>query len=292
MKIRCVWEHNGEDTLLYGEDFPGSFTRGASLQEALHKMPGEVYSYLQWAKNGLFMPFLDVAEAFAAQREAGTLQAWGEGALDMAAGFCLPNAEREENGLVKLFSGVPEVVVVQEKVSTLRIQDADSDVLFNTERLPLKLEEYRALKALTLKSAGDFERMYQTIPDRDVTDLADRETFYGSVPRTAREIYEHTKSVNNYYFAEIGVEADDAGTIRECRERGFALLETAPDFLQNPVFAGSYDEEWSLRKVLRRFIWHDRIHAKAMYRMAKRVFMKKGAEDVFCFDCRLKSVNR
>ena len=37
------------------------------------------------------------------------------------------------------------------------------------------------------------------------------------------------------------------------------------DFLENVVVAGSYGEDWSLRKVLRRFIWHDRIHAKAMY---------------------------
>ena len=40
---------------------------------------------------------------------------------------------------------------------------------------------------------------------------------------------------------------------------------------------GSYGEDWSLRKVLRRFIWHDRIHARAMYRMAIKVF---GAESI------------
>lgn len=30
-------------------------------------------------------------------------------------------------------------------------------------------------------------------------------------------------------------------------------------------FIGVFKEEWSLRKVLRRFIWHDGIHAKAIY---------------------------
>ena len=34
------------------------------------------------------------------------------------------------------------------------------------------------------------------------------------------------------------------------------------DFLKNPVISGSYGEEWSLRKLLRRFVWHDRIHAR------------------------------
>lgn len=58
----------------------------------------------------------------------------------------------------------------------------------------------------------------------------------------------------------------------ECRQRGFALLESRSDFLENTVYHESYGEEWSLRKVLRRFIWHDRIHAKAMYRMAIKTF--------------------
>ena len=74
------------------------------------------------------------------------------------------------------------------------------------------------------------------------------------------------------------------GTIVECRERGFAVLESQPDFLKNTVHFGSYDEEWSLRKVLRRFIWHDRIHAKAMYRMALKTFAPDVVPNIFQFD--------
>ena len=69
----------------------------------------------------------------------------------------------------------------------------------------------------------------------------------------------------------------------ECRERGFELLENSPDFLDNKVYAGSYGEEWSLRKVLRRFIWHDRIHAKVMYRMAVKTFGEDAVPDIFHF---------
>ena len=132
--------------------------------------------------------------------------------------------------------------------------------------------EYEELKALALKSAQDFLDLYEVIPDKNKSCLPIRKTFYGQVPRTAFEMYEHTKNVNDYYFGEIGVETEHEGTIVECRQRGFALLEGQPDFLKNTVYLGNYDEEWSLRKVLRRFIWHDRIHAKAMYRMAVRTF--------------------
>ena len=87
-----------------------------------------------------------------------------------------------------------------------------------------------------------------------------------------------------YYFSEIGVPADNEGTVLECRERGFAALESQPDFLKNTVFLGSYDEEWALRKVLRRFVWHDRIHAKAMYRMAVKTFGMQAVPNVFLFE--------
>lgn len=96
-------------------------------------------------------------------------------------------------------------------------------------------------------------------------------------------MYVHTKNVNSYYFSEIGVKADNGGTIIECRRKGFALLEQMPDYLKNEVCEGSYGELWSLKKVLRRFIWHDRIHAKAMYRMAVRTFGTGAVSNRFLF---------
>ncbi len=170
-----------------------------------------------------------------------------------------------------------DIVIIEEKVSELAICDADSDVLFESEKAPLTAEEYIKLKALALKSAQDFLALYDSVPDKNATAAPERKTFYGQVPRTANEMYEHTKNVNTYYFAEIAVDADHDGNIYECRKRGFESLEASPDFLQNTVRKGSYGEDWSLRKVLRRFIWHDRIHARAMYRMAIKVF---GAESI------------
>ena len=176
-----------------------------------------------------------------------------------------------------------DIAIIEEKVSELAICDADSDVLFESEKAPLTAEEYKKLKALALKSAQDFLALYDSVPDKNATAAPERKTFYGQVPRTANEMYEHTKNVNTYYFAEIAVEADHDGNIYECRKRGFEALESNPDFLQNAVTEGSYGEDWSLRKVLRRFIWHDRIHAKAMYRMAIKVFGAEHVVNPFCF---------
>lgn len=233
MKLHCVWEHNGNDTLLYAQELPGAFARGASPEEALEKMKKEAASYLRWC------------------------------------GKPVPETV--------------EPVITQEKISVLMIRDADSDVLFDEEKAPLSAEEYTELKERVLRSAADFQRLYDAVPQKDVGDRPERPTFYSRVPRTAREMYEHTKCVNPYYFGEIGADTDAEGGILECRQRGFQALEALDGYLENRVICGSYDEEWSLRKVLRRFLWHDRIHAKAMYRMAVRMFGAEKIADPFCF---------
>ena len=79
------------------------------------------------------------------------------------------------------------------------------------------------------------------------------------------------------------MDAGNDGDIAASRARGFALLEQRPGYLENPVVDGSYGEQWSLKKVCRRFVWHDRIHAKAMWRMACRTFGAGSVPDVFCF---------
>ena len=231
--MRCVWEHNGNDTLLYSVDCVGAYTRGSSLEAAMAKMSAEIEAYSLWRGQE-----------------------------------CKHDTDIE---------------IVQEKDCDLQVADADSDILFDTEKVPLSREEYEELKALVLKSASDFYTLYASIPNKNESCLPHRRTFYGDVPRTAQEMYEHTKNVNAYYFAEIDVDVDNEGTIYDCRKRGFERLEQNPNFLDNAVIEGSYDELWSLRKVMRRFLWHDRIHAKAMYRMAVKTFGAFGADNTFMF---------
>jgi len=236
MRIACVWEHNGDDSILYASTLIGAFTRGATKDEAVRKMPCEAAAYMKWTDGSVIAP------------------------------------------------STFDVEIVQEKVSDLNIRDADSDVLFDSERLDLSEDEYLRLKARALTSAESFQALYDAFPDKHRSVLPERKTFYGSVPRTAEEMYQHTKHVNAYYFGEIGVEADNNGSIAECRRRGFEALEGQPNYLELGVFDGSYGELWSLRKVLRRFIWHDRIHAKAMYRMGVKTFGKSAIPDIFCFE--------
>lgn len=188
-------------------------------------------------------------------------------------------------GLEGINAADTSVNIVQEKLSPeLNVRDADSDVTFLSELPELSITEYNMQKALALKSAKDFLTFYESIPDKDATCLKPRRTFYGDVPITARQMYIHTKNVNNYYFGEIGVAIGNEPDIYVCRLEGLNKLEAQPDFLKNAVFNGSSNESWTLRKVLRRFIWHDRIHAKAMYKLCVKQWGASAVRNVFKFE--------
>ena len=234
MKIKCVWEHNVNDSLIYSGNLIGAFTRGVSKKDALKKMESEIISYCAWAGQSVTLPL--------------------------------------------------DIIITQEKVSELNIRDADSDVIFDSERTRLTNNEYYRLKELVLKSATDFYRLYDSFPNKYKSCLPERDTFYGKVPRTAEEMYQHTKNVNSYYWGEIGIEVGNEGTILESRIRGFEILEKSDGFLVPHVLVGSYGELWSLSKVLRRFIWHDRIHAKALYRMGIKTFGIEQIPNIFNFE--------
>ena len=128
MKIKCVWEHNGNDSLLYSTNYIGAFTRGETKEVALSKMQGEVKAYLRWKEES------------------------GQGIAELSA----RQGSKGETGIIGTDKEAFVAEIVQEHPSGLDICDADSDVLFDAEKEPLTMPEYLELKALALKSAEDF----------------------------------------------------------------------------------------------------------------------------------------
>lgn len=183
-KIKCAYEHNGDDTLRYALEYVGAFTRGSNLGVAIQKMPHEIESYLKWLGTS------DEFDTF-------------------------------------------DIEICEQKLSELCIRDADSDIIFDNERAPMSYIEYQNLRSFALRSANDFYTLYRSVPQKNVEISPERKTFYGKVPCTAYEMYEHTKNVNSYYFSEIGIDTNNDGNIVECCEKGFELLERKTDFLYN-----------------------------------------------------------
>ena len=66
------------------------------------------------------------------------------------------------------------------------------------------------------------------------------------------------------------------------RLQALSALEELPDPLSGTVYTAPDGELWTMRKVLRRFLWHDRIHARAMWRTAAALW-SSGLENPFFF---------
>ena len=173
------------------------------------------------------------------------------------------------------------VEIVQCKLSELPICDADSDVLFDSERCGLTQAEYEALKLLVLKSARDFQALYDGIPHPDISGRPPRRTFYGAVPRTPRQMFEHVNSVTAYYAAAFGIELENLPDLYANRMQALSEVEHLDDFLSDRVYIAPDGESWTVRKLLRRFLWHDRIHARAMWRTASALWGTQIANPFF-----------
>ncbi|NLB27438.1 MAG: hypothetical protein GX819_00615, partial [Clostridiaceae bacterium] len=113
------------------------------------------------------------------------------------------------------------------------MEDAHSDILFGSQKLPLSARVYGVLKAMVLKSAGDFLSLYSSVPDKDRQIKESRKTFYGELPATASAMYRHTKNFNHDYFGEIGIHLTQNEDIYLGRKDGFLELESRDSYLKN-----------------------------------------------------------
>lgn len=164
------------------------------------------------------------------------------------------------------FIQMKDLVVTQKTKSNAKISDGDTEIILLKDLKPLSYLEYENMKRLVLKSAKDFQTLYESIPEKNYYRDPVRKTFYGLVPRTAKEMYEHTNGVTNFYLKGLDLQINDHHDIYKNRELAIKQIDMYFDDL-NGIAKSVNSEIWTIPKVLRRFIWHDRIHAKALYKL-------------------------
>ncbi|HMN12081.1 MAG TPA: hypothetical protein PKD55_07135 [Bellilinea sp.] len=173
--------------------------------------------------------------------------------------------------------------VLQEHLTELQVQDADTDILFANEKQPLALGDFARLRAWVVNSAHDLRVLADSLPSRAETNLPERETFYGLRPRTCDEVLHHANGVTAYYLGELGIDHTNLPDVYDNRLSAMQSVSARLELLQNVVMQGSGGEFWTLRKVLRRFLWHDRIHARALWRMGVSMWGSDAIADPFGF---------
>lgn len=223
--------------------------------------------------KGIMLHFVDMPGAFTRGRN-----------LDEALGKIACEAR-----IYEAWVGMPndgtacEVEIVQRESTNARLDDGDTEILVCRDK-EFDTSYFLQLKMLALKSANDFQRLYDSIPDPELSDSTKaRSTFYGRVPANAKEMLEHVDRVTAYYLSRIAI--DFAGTEANLVANRFhclKLIEADQEACRNTLRYID-NEHWTTAKVLRRFIWHDRIHARALYRFAVRIWGHERIDDPFCF---------
>ena len=162
--------------------------------------------------------------------------------------------------------------VSQRHHCTLMVEDADTEILLDEDRSPMNDEEFKELHDLAACSG---ETIYALCKNADLRDWVDesrvRKTFYGETPKTIREIFDHVNGTQYYYLSRANLTTKErAGDLLEARHDCLSCLQELFEQQDNDRIFVVDNEEWTLRKILRRFVWHDRIHAKSIVRIMQK----------------------
>jgi hypothetical protein len=178
--------------------------------------------------------------------------------------------------------------VVQRHRSSLMVEDADNEILLDADKEIVTDEDFRSLLDLVLYSGETFLRLYNSARFKDWIDEARmRKTFWGNNPKTIREVFEHVRLTQYYYLSRTGVPySDEEREFMKIRRLCLTKIQHVWKKSNNSQVFDVDSELWTVKKVLRRFIWHDRIHGRAITRILekqKRLGLIDTYENEFCF---------
>jgi uncharacterized glyoxalase superfamily protein PhnB len=160
--------------------------------------------------------------------------------------------------------------------SELAIEDADSNLMLEYDTVDYEnIEHFNDACNKILISANKVEEIYKNCKYKGIADKSKiRKTFYGDVYSTIDEQYKHIADVvHGYYLYNIGIDVEMKGNITENRIKTIEILKDKYGKEGNTYYKRP-EESWTLKKVMRRIIWHDRIHGKAMKRMENKIRME------------------
>jgi hypothetical protein len=179
--------------------------------------------------------------------------------------------------------GHEEARCVKKLKVDVAVEEGFTVALLPEERLPMDMTRYTALKTLCLSSARDWETLYASIPQKDRALLKSRRTLYGKVPVTAKEMLAHVEAGQREWAALFGIDLGESRGLLTDRKRLFAGLEAQPAYLSDRIITAPNGELWTLKKLLRRLLWHDAIHGRALYRKAITFWQKERIKNPFGF---------
>jgi len=149
---------------------------------------------------------------------------------------------------------VPKVVQIHK--SSLKVEDADNEILLNADKGNMDIKKFEMLADLLTNSAKATFEIFDNAKFKDWIDPDRvRATFYGHTPKTIREIFEHIDSVQYYYLSRLNIDVTKEG--RDFLEGRQLCVEKIASLFNKEGNLRIYNidnEDWTVKKVLRRFI--------------------------------------
>ena len=163
-----------------------------------------------------------------------------------------------------------QLQVVQRHSCSLMVEDGDCEILLDSDKGFVGHSEWTQLVDLVKYSGQTFNSLFEHAQLKDWVDEARvRQTFYGANKKTIKEIFDHVKRTQYYYLSRTGQRAfeDESESLPTTRDECLKTLNKLFDKQSNSKVYAVDNEDWTLKKIMRRFIWHDRIHGKAIVRI-------------------------
>lgn len=173
------------------------------------------------------------------------------------------------------------VRVVEDTETACAVEQGQTDLIWPAECAPMQQAAFDRMHSAALRTAADFMRLFDSVRCKDQIGKPPAPCFYGTQPVTARQMLRHTAEVTEQMFARFDISAPAGADLPAQRAAALAALGQRENLLENIPFQDESGEQWTVQKLLRRLIWHDRIHSKAMWRMARG--MGETPEDPFLF---------
>jgi len=253
-----VWLHKLEGDewgwTAWSFDYLGFATWAPSRSEVLDKAPKKLEEYCQWLAR-----HRDVACTLNTGAAAG--------ATDLAGGFA--------GG-----TGLPVGPGALEKIEIVE-EIAGNEVAFREDLTPASADEVGLCAELLGYTRRDLLRTVEPLPD-EVLDWDPPYRHFASYAwwRAIRQILLHVALTEvAYYLPNIGWRArldlqalealDWREQLQQTRDETQRFLGELMDSSDRIRLRGdgSEGETWTVRKVLRRLVWHERLHLKSIHRI-------------------------
>jgi hypothetical protein len=158
--------------------------------------------------------------------------------------------------------------IVERHTSPLSVEDADNEILLEADKGAVNKDEFDRLTEIARRSGETFVSLYDSSLLKDWVDSSRaRRTFYSERPKTVQEIFEHVERTQFYYLSRTGLNSGRGRQFVETRESCLEKIDGLFEKSGNSIIYNVDAEFWTLKKILRRYIWHDRIHGKAITRI-------------------------